>query len=84
MTAVKDIKWGEFLDQQNKITFSRTTLLHGKNVKYSLYRPGQDLVGPEAENPKFQDGRLMRLESLSILRTYRLYPSCNIPGVHLC
>jgi len=45
VNAVKNIqKFGEFLDQQRNISLSRTTLLHDKNIKQSLYRPGEALM----------------------------------------
>jgi len=37
----------------------------------------------EAEAPRFQDNRHMKVVRLSALRTGRLYPSGNIPGTHV-
>jgi hypothetical protein len=38
----------------------------------------------EAEAPRFQDNRYMRVVRLWDLRTCRLYPPWNIPGTHFC
>jgi hypothetical protein len=38
----------------------------------------------EAEAPRFQDSRHMKVVRLSALRTGRLYPPENIPGTHFC
>ena len=36
------------------------------------------------EAPRFQDNRHMKVVRLSALRTGRLYPPGNIPGIHFC
>jgi len=38
----------------------------------------------EAEAPRFQDNRHMKVVRLSALRTGHLYPPGNIPGTHFC
>ena len=38
----------------------------------------------EFKAPRFQDIRLMKVVSLSALRTVHLYPTENIPGTHFC
>ena len=38
----------------------------------------------EAEAPRFQDSRHMKVVRLSALRTSCLYPPRNIPGTHFC
>jgi hypothetical protein len=38
----------------------------------------------EAEVPRFQDNRHIKVLWLSALRTGRLYPPGNIPGTHFC
>ena len=38
----------------------------------------------EAEVPRFQDNRHMKVARLSALRTGRFLPPGNIPGTHLC
>jgi hypothetical protein len=41
-------------------------------------------VFQEFEAPRFQDSRHMKVGSLSVLRTGRLYPQANIPSTHFC
>jgi hypothetical protein len=43
-------------------------------VKHSHYRLGQSLMVQEAEAPRFQHNRHMKLVRLSALHTGRLYP----------
>jgi len=38
----------------------------------------------EVGDPRFQDGRLMKVARLSALRSDRFYPVGSIPGTHLC
>ena len=38
----------------------------------------------EAEAPRFQDNRHMRVARLSAVGTGSLYPPGNIPGTHFC
>jgi len=44
-----------------------------KKIKQSHYWPGQALRLPEAETPRFQDIRYMKVIRLSALRTGHLY-----------
>ena len=55
-------------------------------VRYSNPSPGLDRPWrfQEAEAPRFQDSRHMKVVSLSILRTGRLYPLGNIPDTPFC
>jgi len=41
-------------------------------------------VFQQVEVPIFQDNRQMKVVQLSALRTGRLYPSENIPGIYFC
>ena len=38
----------------------------------------------DVEAPRFQENRHMKVLSLSVLSTGRLYPAGNIPGTHFC
>jgi len=53
-------------------------------VKQSHYKPGLAQRFQEADAPRFQDSRHMKVVNLSALCTGRLYPAGNIPGTHLC
>jgi hypothetical protein len=50
-------------------------------VKQSHYRPGQALRVPWSWGSRFQDNRRMKVVRLSAIRTGRLYPPGNIPGI---
>jgi len=56
----------------------------GKGKTIPLYAYYRCRGFQEFEDPSFRDNRQIKLASLSAIRTGRLYPSRNIPGIHLC
>ena len=46
-----------------------------------MYSPGQALRDQEGEAPIFQDNQHLKIVRLSALRTGRIYPPGNIPGI---
>jgi len=58
-----------------------TTVKRYSNPNTGLDRP---CGFQEAEDPRFQDNRHMKVVRGSALRTGRLYPPRNIPGTHFC
>jgi len=45
--------------------------------------PARVWVGPEVQDPKFQDNQFMKVTRLSAQRTGRLYSPVSILGTHL-
>jgi len=56
----------------------------GRNFRNPITGPDRPRGFQEVESIRFQDNRHMKVVGLSALRTGRLYPSGNIPGIHFC